>query len=162
VRALSLVDDPLVIPLLVKYAREAPNTTKTAAVALRRFISTKEGLEAMESLGAEFAPDDVYPDEEWHLVKELDYGGFVSACVLQSFEMTERAPSEKFLKAQLSSKNEGRVSEALDFLVDSRQQANQAPLDEIEKLTKHEKEYISTKSTKVLEKISKVKVEADF
>jgi len=162
VEALSLVEDPLVIPLLVKYAREAPSTTKTAAVALRRFISKREGQAALEALGKEFGPKETYPWGEYNVPKERDYANYVLSCVFQSFRVTERFPSEAFLREQLRSANIDRVREALEFLMESQQLANQAPVEELERLVLQQNKQLSEQAEKVLEKISKVKVDIQF
>lgn len=161
-QGLSLVENPLAIPLLVKYAREAPSNTKTAAVALRRFISTQEGQDALESLANEFKPDDTYKIDEYNIPKERDYADYTLSCVLQSFRITERFPSERFFREQLRSSNIDRVRETLEFLLECQQLANQAPVEELERLLLQQNKQLSEQAEKVLEKVSKVKVEGQF
>lgn len=159
---LSCVDNPIVIPLLLKYGRECPYVGASAATALRRFAGTRTGVKALEELGAEFGADDKFMLDQAQHLSEKGYANNIIGSVYAAFFASGVLPSEEFLKKQLKSRNDMRVYFTLDYLLRAQQPANKIPLEEIEKLLTHKNENLARDARKVFEKISKEKVKDQF
>lgn len=158
---LRYIEEPFVIPYVVRLARKNPHETYHAFKGLEKFASRDDARKALEDIAEEFNPEE----------KFLSYFGAEEAKENYScdnlqnafivFRRTETRPSKAFISKQLQSKGERRVRIALEHLLKADWQ-RLIDANDVKKLMDNKDEYIREEAQKLMAKLPPPAPRVDF